>query len=181
MELLEDPGGELTIDQVSSPEFVSQFTPSQVAVPNYGFTDSVYWVRLSLDNQTPNVDEWIIEVDFSNTQYVDLYTPLPNGEGFDVRQTGSMRPVSTRDVLFPRIVFDLTSQPRISNLLPALRKQRLDDPGALLWTKDAFFSRTEGTYDALAVLRWIVRIAGLSLIFAFTLRESQLPVFCSLA
>ena len=65
------------------PEFDSQFTPSQVEVPNYGFTDSVYWVRFRLDNQTQQVDEWMLEVGFANTHYVDLYTPLPDGEGFD--------------------------------------------------------------------------------------------------
>ena len=43
---------------------------------------------MSLDNQTRQTDKWMLEVDFSNTQYVDLFTPLPNGEGFDVKQTG---------------------------------------------------------------------------------------------
>ena len=40
LEILDDPGGELTIEEVSSPEFDSQFIPSLVKVPNYGFTDS---------------------------------------------------------------------------------------------------------------------------------------------
>src|SRR5574339_684396 len=48
MDILEDPGGELTIDQVSSPAYEAQFIPSQMESPNYGFTKSVYWVRLDL-------------------------------------------------------------------------------------------------------------------------------------
>ncbi len=107
MDILEDPSGTLTIEDVSSPSFDSQFTPSQAEVPVYGYTDSVYWVRMSLDNQTSQIDRWMLEVDFSNTQYVDLFTPLLNGEGFGVKQTGVLRPPSTRDVFYPKIVFDL--------------------------------------------------------------------------
>ena len=50
--IYEDPSGELTIDQVSAPVFNSQFIPSPAAVPNYGYTDSAYWVRIALDNET---------------------------------------------------------------------------------------------------------------------------------
>ena len=108
MDILEDPSGKLTIEDVSSPAFDSQFTPSQVEVPVYGYTDSVYWVRMHLDNQTRQTDKWTLEVDFSNTQYVDLFTPLSDGKVFDVKQTGVLRPPSTRDILYPKIVFDLT-------------------------------------------------------------------------
>jgi hypothetical protein len=52
LSILEDPGGELTIDQVTSPTFDSQFTPSLVAVPNYGYSNSAFWVRFKLDNES---------------------------------------------------------------------------------------------------------------------------------
>ncbi len=107
LELLEDPSGELTIEDVSSAAYDSRFTPSQVAVPNFGFTDSAYWVRLRLDNETRQVSEWLLEVNFANMHYVDLYTPSPSGQGFDVWQTGILRPVSTRDMLYPNIIFEL--------------------------------------------------------------------------
>ena len=77
LEILEDPGGELTIDEVSSPEFAARFIPSQVEVPNYGHSDSAYWVRLRLDNKARQIDEWLLEVGFANMHYIDLYTPLP--------------------------------------------------------------------------------------------------------
>ena len=109
LEILEDPGGELTIEEVSSLEFDSRFIPSLVKVPNYGFTDSAYWVRFRLDNETRHTEQWLLDVGFANMQYVDLFTPLPDGEEFTVKQTGILRPVSTRDVPYPRIIFDLTN------------------------------------------------------------------------
>ncbi len=82
LELLEDPGGELTIEEVSSPEFDSQiYHPARRQCRTIGFTDSVYWVRLRLDNETQQIDEWLLEVDFANMHYVDLYTPFAGRRG----------------------------------------------------------------------------------------------------
>ena len=38
MAILEDPSGELTITDVTSPEYSSRFVPSQQDVPVYGYT-----------------------------------------------------------------------------------------------------------------------------------------------
>jgi two-component system, sensor histidine kinase LadS len=108
MSILEDPGREITIDQVSSPAYEAKFIPSQSESPNYGFTDSAFWVRLDLENETRKADDWLLEVDFANMHYVDLYTPLPDGNGFEVKQTGILRPVSTRDLIHPQIIFHLS-------------------------------------------------------------------------
>ena len=144
LEILEDPGGELTIDEVSSPEFDTRFIPSQVEVPNYGHSDSAYWVRLRLDNQARQRDEWLLEIGFANMHYVDLYTPLPGGNGFEVQQTGALRPVSTRDISYPRIVFDLA--------VPTQSQQdyylRFKNGGSMtlpltLWTKNAFWNEAQ--------------------------------------
>jgi hypothetical protein len=91
LELLEDPGGELTIEDVTSPEYADQFSPSVDEVPNFGFTDSAYWVRLRLRDENPLIDTWLLGVDFENTHFVDLYSPSADGAGFEVRQTGAMR------------------------------------------------------------------------------------------
>jgi PAS domain-containing protein len=139
LEILEDPSGELTITDVSSPAYDSQFIPSQDPVPNYGYTDSIYWVRINLDNETRQTNEWLLEVGFANTQYVDLYSPRLGGEGFDVKQSGALRPVSSRDVLYPNVVFNL-SVPIQSQGTYYLRLQS----GAsmtiplTLWSKNAF-------------------------------------------
>lgn len=144
MDILEDPGGELTVDQVSSPAYETQFIPSQRESPNYGFTNSVYWVRLDLDNETHKADQWLLEVNFANMHYVDLYTPLPDGNGFELKQTGILRPVSTRDVIHPQIVFN--------PYIPALGRQTLYLRfqsgasmvlGLTLWTQNAFLIHSQ--------------------------------------
>jgi PAS domain S-box-containing protein len=109
LQILEDPGGELTINDVTAPEFASRFAPSREEVPNFGFTDSAYWVRLDLRNESQVNAQWLLELGFANMQFVDLYTP--DGNGFSQRQTGALRPSDSRDIRHPRIVFSLPIPP----------------------------------------------------------------------
>jgi len=106
VDILEDPSGELTIDEVTSPEYAARFEPSQEAVPNYGFTESVFWLRLRLYNETSLIDQWLLETNFQNLNYVDLYLPSEEG-GYWVKESGALRPFDTRDIPYYHVVFDL--------------------------------------------------------------------------
>lgn len=117
MEILEDPTQQLTIEDVASPAYNDKFFASQSQVPIFGFTESVYWARINLRNETRDIDDWLVDVLFSNMQYVDLYTPRPNGEGFAVKQSGSLRPPSTRDLDYPRVIFAYTLPPQEQNTI----------------------------------------------------------------
>jgi signal transduction histidine kinase len=112
MEILEDPTRALTVEEVSSPAYDNRFFASPSEVPVFGFTDSAYWVRFHLKNNTHNTDDWLIDVAFSNMQYIDLYTPLPNGEGFSIKQSGALRPPATRELRYPRPIFIYTIAPQ---------------------------------------------------------------------
>ena len=60
----EDPEGSLTIDDVSKLEVADRFTPTEVDVPNFGFTDSTYWFYLRLDTQLVPNTSWLIECSY---------------------------------------------------------------------------------------------------------------------
>ena len=131
MDILEDPGGELTIDQVSSLAYDARFIPSQSESPNYGFTNNAYWVRLTLDNETRKADDWLLELDFANMHYVDLYTPLPDGRGFE-RETNRHPAACFHAGCHPstNCFQPVRPNPGSANDLPAFRKRRLNGPGA---------------------------------------------------
>jgi nitrate/nitrite-specific signal transduction histidine kinase/PAS domain-containing protein len=143
MSLFEDPSASLSIEQASSPAYAARFIPSRVETPSYPPSDSTYWVRLHLDNRTRQTNKWLLEVNFANMHYVDLYTPLPDSGGFEVKQTGTLRPPSTRDIQHPRIVFDLTIPPGGQQLY-YLRFQSSTSMtlGMTLWTRNAFADKT---------------------------------------
>jgi signal transduction histidine kinase/PAS domain-containing protein len=175
LEILEDPSRELTIDDVSSPELDAKFITSQAQVPNYGFTNSAYWVRFRLDNQTSQTQEWLLEQGFANTHYVDLYTPLPSGKGFAVKQTGVLRPANTRDVSYPRIVFNLIILPQ-SQQTYYLRFQN----GAsmtlplTLWTQAAFLKHSLVEQLSMGIFYGIlIGLLFYNLFLLYSLREAS--------
>ena len=45
LEILRDPTQELTIQDVTSPEFADHFAPNSQQVPNLGITNDAVWVR----------------------------------------------------------------------------------------------------------------------------------------
>jgi hypothetical protein len=149
MDILEDPDGKLTIEEVSSPAFDTQFASNQVAVPNYGYTESVYWVRLTFDNQTMQTHEWLLEDGFANTHYVDLYIPLTDGNGFEVRQTGALRPVSW-DIPYPTYFSEYTTQSH--DLYLRFQSGSSMTIPLTLWTKDAFIVKSGHSL----ILHWLL-------------------------
>ena len=70
-EILEDPTGQLTIDQVTSPELTARWAPSTNSIPNFGFTSSAFWMRLGLRNESAERD-WRLLVNQNRLDYVNL-------------------------------------------------------------------------------------------------------------
>lgn len=175
LEILEDPNGELTIEDVTSPEFDSRFTPSQVEVPNYGFTDSAYWVRLRLRNETRMANRWLLEVDFANMQYVDLYAPSPAGEGFTIKQTGTMRPITTRDISYPDVVFDLTLPTQSQQVYYLRFKSSASMTLPLtLWSPSAFLVHSQQNLLSYGIFFGVMLgLLGYNLFLLFSLREKS--------
>jgi signal transduction histidine kinase/PAS domain-containing protein len=106
MDIFEDPSGELTFEEVSSPEYAASFIPSTQDIPNYAYTTSVYWLRLRLRNEATLTEQWLLEVNYPNLNYVDLYLPVEGG-GYSVKESGALRPFDTRDFPHYHVVFKL--------------------------------------------------------------------------
>jgi PAS domain S-box-containing protein len=111
LEILRDPSGQLTFENVSSSAYEDQFIPSQVDVPNYGYQSAVYWVRFRLTNQSIEIQDWVLELSFANMHYLDLYLPAPGGDGYEERQTGVLRPLQSREIPFHQFAFKLEIPP----------------------------------------------------------------------
>ncbi|NJD57996.1 MAG: hypothetical protein FIA98_01175, partial [Anaerolineae bacterium] len=173
IDILEDPTGELTIEDVTSPEYAARFNPPQAAVPNYGYTDSAYWIHFTLDNQTSVTYEWLLMQGFANTHYIDLYTPSANGQGYIEKKSGSLLPVSMRDVINPNVVFNLTvplqSQQTEYVRIKSQASMTID---LSLWTNSAFIN----TSNQSLILHWLIFGGFLALMvyhgfFLVSLRE----------
>lgn len=110
LEILEDADGDWTYEDVTASDLASQFVPNEAGDPNFGFTESAYWIRFGVTNEADESVRWLLQLD-SILSYVDAY--IPTGEGSIVRtvQTGAERPYYPRDIEYPGYNFDLNLEP----------------------------------------------------------------------
>ncbi|WAC14308.1 sensor histidine kinase [Dyadobacter pollutisoli] len=83
--LLEDKAGKLTIDQVSSGKYAAAFVPSSKPILNFGITESFYWLKFRMDNETD--DNLLLEMAQSFLPVCDFYY-RGNGGVWQVQRAG---------------------------------------------------------------------------------------------
>jgi PAS domain S-box-containing protein len=184
MEILEDPTGKLTIQDVSSPAYSDRFVPGQSESPTFGYSASTYWVRFRLRSESKSSDHWLLEVGFPNIHYVDLYIPAPGEERFIAKQSGVLRPFNTRDIAYNRIVFDLPLAPNEEQIF----YMRFQSGASMtlpltLWFPEAFFQAAAKEQLILGLFYGMLLIILIyNLFLLFSLREaSYLYYECFLA
>jgi hypothetical protein len=73
LQYLEDVNSKLAIRDVVSPYWQNKFRPNHRDVPNFGFTQSSYWFKLSLSNPASTPEAWILEARYPMLDRVDAY------------------------------------------------------------------------------------------------------------
>lgn len=105
IDLLEDAEGALSIDQVSASPVQDRFFAGTPEDLNVGFTRSVWWVRLTIANDTDAAEHRYLRQTYPLIDYLDVYARARNGEWHEYstgdRRVFSSRPVAHRDFIFP--------------------------------------------------------------------------------
>jgi serine phosphatase RsbU (regulator of sigma subunit) len=104
LEILEDPRGLMTFDNVSSRENAKSFVQSRKKIPNFGFSDSVFWVKFTLYNPQRYLREYYLEYSQPLTDEVDLYYRNETGK-LMIKSTGDHVTFNNRDFDFHNYIF----------------------------------------------------------------------------
>ena len=108
--ILEDPAGNLTIQQILNGAFNKitgqHFVPSQSDTPGFGFSPSAYWVHVQLDRQSFQESIWMLEFGYAPMQWIDVYTVNQHGK-ITHQQGGSGLKASERPFRHHKHVFEL--------------------------------------------------------------------------
>lgn len=82
VQMLEDPGGKLGLEDVRRPEVAARFVPATSDPVNFGYTRSAWWLRFALSGGSPAGEELMLEVAFPSIDRVELHLPeaQPGGE-----------------------------------------------------------------------------------------------------
>ena len=109
VDVLEDPQGKLTIEDVSAGAAASRFAPTGTARPSYGFTSSIYWFRFKVINPKLAPTDWYLEVGYALLDDVILFVPEQGADNTSFRklEVGDLRPFDARFVKHHNFVFEL--------------------------------------------------------------------------
>ncbi|WP_281255660.1 sensor histidine kinase [Desulfamplus magnetovallimortis] len=152
LEYIEDQEGNLTFDQICSPDYNDQFIKSNRDTPNFGYTRSVYWVRIQLHNISSQNTQWFLELQFPNMNEIGFYRPKPYSAeysynfscDYDVFRTGTHYPFSSREVPYNHFVFKISLLPGDQQIvyLRFQSKSSMTFP-MTLWTRDGFMHQSQ--------------------------------------
>ncbi len=138
LDILEDPAGTLTFEQVRAEPFAAKFVASQQQNPSFGFTSSVYWIRFSLGGEKSSADQWLLEIGYPLFDYITAYFPTENG-GYLEKMAGDLRPFKQREIVTRNFVFQVPPS-SLNGQSIYLRFQTESSMNILLtlWGKKAF-------------------------------------------
>jgi signal transduction histidine kinase/CheY-like chemotaxis protein len=92
-----------------SDRYSFQFAPAPMSEMFFGYTDSAYWIRFTIENQRDENMAFILEASPADIDFIDLYEIDPqNGALRRHHQSGSAFPYHDREYNYPLYLFDLS-------------------------------------------------------------------------
>lgn len=173
--VLEDPAGVFTIEQVAAPEMLARFNPAQPEGDNqvnFGYSTTVYWLRLPVRVDSDRDRDWFVEIAFPSLDHVSVFQRDANGR-FHEQATGDLQPFSKRPVAHRNFVFPVLLPPRSENVIYL----RVQSVGSLtvpvtLWESRALLAHDQATYSLLAMYYgMLMALALYNLLIYFTTHD----------
>jgi len=108
MHWIEDKSGSLTFEEVRDKDLSTQWNLALKPSPNFGFTESIYWLSLPFENDSDISASMLLEMGFPLHDKIDVYL-LDGKEVVKSFHTGdqvpfSQRPLDHRNFMFPQTV-----------------------------------------------------------------------------
>jgi signal transduction histidine kinase/CheY-like chemotaxis protein len=108
VDVLEDKGGRLTVEDVISERYAFQFAPASITGLFFGYTSSVYWLKFTTENQRDEAMHFVLEASPADIDYLDFFTVDPHtNQVVGHKRLGSAIPYTERIYDYPLYIFDL--------------------------------------------------------------------------
>lgn len=108
VDVLEDPQGILSIEQVSSDDYATRFAPAPLTRLFFGYTRSVFWLRFTVNNALSHHKDLILEILPADIDLIEVYAlDRSNLQLAEYKLSGSSVDFSVRDYNHPFYYFDL--------------------------------------------------------------------------
>jgi len=110
LSVLEDPSGELSIGDITANSFAKEFSPLASDNANFGYSDSAYWFRFTLENNDDSHRDLLLEVGYPLLDSIHFYT-LTGDRVNSEKHSGDLQPFKQRGFLYYNVVFPINVNP----------------------------------------------------------------------
>ena len=167
-EVLPDPEGRWTLDDVRQEPLAGRFEPHDEPVFLAGYTRVPHWFRVTLPAEAAD-GPWLLEVGYPLLDYVDLYLPQADGS-YQPVQTGDQRPFTERLLHHRNFVVPLTLAAGVPRTLYArVETQSTLQMPLLLWSPQRFIEKSQTEQYALGMFYGIMLVMLVYNLFAYLL------------
>jgi len=175
--IFEDEHAQLTLEQVLETGRAHRWKPSQVEVPNFGLSDSAYWLRFDITVETFTSQVWVLEVGYQYLDSIDFYVVDGGGEA-DLLRAGDLLPFDERVLLHHNFVFplDLSAGETRSILLRVQSSSTLQIP-LTIYTADALRQSERGFRLGIGVFYGIILVTFFYNLFIYILNRDPSHIF----
>jgi signal transduction histidine kinase len=177
VELLEDPTGVLTVDDLATADVASRFTASTSDAPSFGFGPSVYWARLVIESRLATPETRLLVLEHALTQRVDVHViPLQSAGAQPLKYSaGSAIRISARPFRHRNGVFPLRLEPgQSATVYVRIASEGTKIFDLSLWETGAFARDVANEFVFLGILIGIsIGLIGYNLFVWLVVRESM--------
>lgn len=180
LEILADPEGVWTLDDVRNTPLTNQFQAAQNL--NFGKTDVIYWARFTLRNLQLKDSIWFLQYSHPGIDEIMFFTPNPDGKTYSQKTVGSIYPMANRDVRHPLFTFRVETPSHSEKTIYV----RLDANGKIMFMSWTLWEEVEFlNYGSTYFINWylyilVFVIAGIFTLFLFLIFRQRIYLYYAL-
>ena len=108
-----DPTKRLTLADVRSGTFRSQFVTVNRDTLDFGISEAAHWIHLTVNNPADKEIDWILQAEHPLLNHIEVYEIRQNSE-IKFHEGGSQIPFGRREIVYRKSAFSMTAPPGTS-------------------------------------------------------------------
>lgn len=178
LQYLEDPENHLNIQDVSRGKARDDFTRSNHPSPNFGWSNSSYWLKFHPINTSDKAQMWLLEFDYALLDNIEVWKVDKNGPQL-LAKGGDQSAFNERPVRHFKHTFQipLTEQEK-SEIYLRVKSESLLKVGATLWNETRFEQHQRNELSKMALISGLLlALAAYNFILFLQLRDRNYALF----
>lgn len=174
IEVLKDPSGKLTLDQVRQPKIDQQFKASLSSTPQTLDLNTDYWFKIRIQNNPNAKKHYILEFFDQTIDHITTYLPKGNNS-YEVRQLGDSFKFADRALRHKNFEIPLVNTGnQVNTYYIKIRSSQISDAIIVLRSLDWFISYALDEYFFFGIFYGMIFVFSLyNLIMYSAIRQRQ--------